>query len=215
MTKLWITQFTREMFSILFAIPNAFAQGVHTYIGQITSNSVTPGMAQVLINVDKAGIGGGTVRNPFVLCTWQLGTGKHPLYHVADFVTREFEKRKSTANPVQFVITTGDNISFPDNKPARYYPFNFGGLADFFASRPTPPTLFNGHKHNFQISGARGELRAGKKLLQLSQPSWHVASPGGVEFTRGGLIHAAEAGTFAISRTGVYREMDAWLSIGK
>ena len=41
------------------------------------------------------------------------GTGKPPQYEIAQTMWREFEKRRSSDNPVRFVLTTGDNI-YPD-----------------------------------------------------------------------------------------------------
>lgn len=38
------------------------------------------------------------------------GTGSEPQYQLADVMRREFEKRRRSANPVRFVLTTGDNI---------------------------------------------------------------------------------------------------------
>lgn len=42
-----------------------------------------------------------------------FGTGKQPQYEIARAMAREFETRRTSANPVRFVLTTGDNIYYP------------------------------------------------------------------------------------------------------
>jgi phosphodiesterase/alkaline phosphatase D-like protein len=39
-----------------------------------------------------------------------FGTGQRVQYQIAEAMTREFEKRKGSDNPIRFVITVGDNI---------------------------------------------------------------------------------------------------------
>jgi len=285
-TKLWIIQFTLEMFLLPVLVPAALAQGVHHYVGQITSNSaliawgttagrgntigresVPLGKAKVLIDgrnlpaeknwlvvgglrpdsnypyeitVDGRSIGKGTVRTYpeksdkltfFVMGDW--GTGKQPQYHVADFMTREFEKRRSTASPVRFVLTTGDNIYadipkpiafhsgeadsdweakffvpyqkliaeipfypslgnhdgndtekrgdlpayldnffFSNNIPARYYTFNYAGLADFFALDSTKSTLEGSPKEAYEKDGE--QHRWLQAALAKSNAQWKI-----------------------------------------
>jgi tartrate-resistant acid phosphatase type 5 len=132
-----------------------------------------------------------------------FGTGKGPQYSVARAMWDEFQHRASTANPVRFLLSLGDNVygdlrgtgfgfrhtgssdqdwgekffepyepllgripffpalgnhdgneterhhdmdvildnfAFPQNKPARYYDFNYGNLAEFFALDSTSNT---------------------------------------------------------------------------
>jgi hypothetical protein len=38
------------------------------------------------------------------------GSGKPPQYEIAEAMTQEFDRRRSSDNPVRFVLTTGDNI---------------------------------------------------------------------------------------------------------
>ena len=42
-----------------------------------------------------------------------FGTGQQPQYEIARAMAREFETRRTSANPVRFVLTTGDNIYYP------------------------------------------------------------------------------------------------------
>lgn len=132
-----------------------------------------------------------------------FGTGKGPQYSIARAMFDEFKRRASTATPVRFLLSVGDNVygdirgfnfgfshtgssdqdwgtkffepyepllaripffpslgnhdgneterhrdmdvildnfAFPQNKPARYYDFNYGGLARFFALDSTSNT---------------------------------------------------------------------------
>lgn len=132
-----------------------------------------------------------------------FGNGKAPEYNVARAMWQEFQRRASTADPVRFVLSVGDNVygdirgvgfgfrhtgssdedwgskffapyepllarvpffpslgnhdgneserhrdmnvildnfAFPRNKPARYYDFTYGGLAQFFALDSTSNT---------------------------------------------------------------------------
>jgi tartrate-resistant acid phosphatase type 5 len=132
-----------------------------------------------------------------------FGNGKAPEYNVARAMWQEFQRRASTADPVRFVLSVGDNVygdirglnfgfrhtgssdedwgpkffapyepllarvpffpslgnhdgneserhrdmnvildnfAFPQNKPARYYDFNYAGLAQFFALDSTSNT---------------------------------------------------------------------------
>jgi hypothetical protein len=39
-----------------------------------------------------------------------FGTGNRPQFRVAEAMTREFERRRRSENPIRFVLTTGDNI---------------------------------------------------------------------------------------------------------
>lgn len=41
-----------------------------------------------------------------------FGSGKQPQYEIARAMAREFETRRTSANPVRFVLTTGDNIYY-------------------------------------------------------------------------------------------------------
>ncbi len=132
-----------------------------------------------------------------------FGTGKGPQYDIARAMWQEFQRRATTADPVRFLISLGDNVygdvrtsglgfkhtgasdadwgpkffepyeqllasipffpalgnhdgneserhrdmdaildnfAFPQNKPGRYYDFNYGGLAEFFALDSTTNT---------------------------------------------------------------------------
>ena len=200
------------------------------------------------VRIDGRKFGEGTVRTYpeksdtltfFVIGDW--GTGKPPQYHVAAAMDREFVKRRDTASPVRFVLTTGDNIYadvpkpvplrsgdadsdwetkfyrpyakliaeipfyptlgnhdgndvekrgdlsayldnffFPGNKPARYYRFNYAGLADFFALDTTKNTLQgprkeaflkNGGQHHW-LQSALGESKAPWKIPYFHTPPY-------------------------------------------
>jgi len=132
-----------------------------------------------------------------------FGNGQGPEYNIARAMWQEFQRRASTANPVRFVLSVGDNVygdirglafglrhtgssdedwgskffapyepllarlpffpalgnhdgneterhhdmdvildnfAFPQNKPGRYYDFDYGGLARFFALDSTSNT---------------------------------------------------------------------------
>jgi tartrate-resistant acid phosphatase type 5 len=192
------------------------------------------------VKIDGRKIGEGTVRTYpeksdtltfYVIGDW--GTGKQPQYHVAASMQREFEKRRDTANPVRFVITTGENIYadvpkpiplrsgdadsdweskfylpysklisqipfypslgnhdgndlekrgdlatyldnffFPGNKPARYYSFNFAGLADFFALDTTKNSLQGPRKATYEKNGE--QYRWLQSALAESKAPWRI-----------------------------------------
>jgi tartrate-resistant acid phosphatase type 5 len=132
-----------------------------------------------------------------------FGNGRGPQYSIARAMWDEFQQRASTANPVRFLLSLGDNVygdirgtgfgfshtgssdqdwgtkffepyepllaripffpalgnhdgneterhhdmdvildnfAFPQNKPGRYYDFNYGNLAEFFALDSTTNT---------------------------------------------------------------------------
>jgi hypothetical protein len=78
-----------------------------------------------------------------------------------------------------------DNFFFPQNRPARWYEFNYGGLADFFAldstdnstgGHPTPAYAPEGEQSRW-LAGAMAASRAPWKIPYFHHPPFN-AGPG-------------------------------------
>ncbi len=163
------------------------------------------------------------------------GTGGQDQRRIAAAMAAELEKRRSSSNPVRFVLTTGDNIYantlfgipasgsgdedrhwgrkffepyrgilaavpfypspgnhdgnesesagdlpvyldnffFPGGRPARYYRFSYGGLADFFSLDTTENTLGGFTAPFYTREGEQFRWLAG--ALKSSTAPWKIA----------------------------------------
>ncbi|MCX6623715.1 MAG: metallophosphoesterase [Acidobacteria bacterium] len=163
-----------------------------------------------------------------------FGNGSTAQYQVADAMTKEFERRRGSGNPVRFVITTGDNIYsdinvlfsvrnsgdedrdwerkffrpyqkllasipfypspgnhdgngseargdlfvyldnffFPENKPARWYHFSYGDLADFFSLDSTDNTENGPPRPVYGPTGA--EFKWMSTAMPASKALWKI-----------------------------------------
>jgi hypothetical protein len=206
------------------------------------------------VDIDGKRAGASTVR------TWPARSTRLTFFVIGDFgngsggqralaaaMTAEFRRRMQTADPVRFVLTTGDNIYadmnlgyfqrgtgwqdrdwagkffepyksileqvpflpslgnhdgnstenradlttyldnffFPGNRPARWYRFDFAGLADFFAldstenstTGHTTPAFAPEGEQSTWLSKALGESRALWKIPYFHHPPFN-AGPG-------------------------------------
>lgn len=75
-----------------------------------------------------------------------------------------------------------DNFFFPQNKPARYYTFSFGGFAQFFALDTTTSTAIGPPVSNFAPGGAQftwmkqvfADSKAPWKIPYFHNPVWNA-----------------------------------------
>ena len=82
-----------------------------------------------------------------------------------------------------------DNFFFPQNKPARWYTFSFGGLADFFALDSTANTEQGPPRPAYARDGE--QFRWLVKALQRSQARWKIPYFTIFRLTRGPAIRQA------------------------
>src|SRR4051794_9442305 len=119
-----------------------------------------------------------------------------------DWGPKFFEPYKALLEQIPFLPTLGnhdgnatenrgdlaaylDNFFFPQNRPARWYEFNFGGLADFFAldstdntnSGHTTPAYAPGGEQSRWLAGAMAASRAPWKIPFFHHPPFN-AGPG-------------------------------------
>jgi hypothetical protein len=65
-----------------------------------------------------------------------------------------------------------DNFFFPENRPARWYRFDFGGLADFFALDSTDNTASGHPAPSYAPNGEQSSWLA--KVLGESKAAWKI-----------------------------------------
>jgi hypothetical protein len=135
---------------------------------------------------------------------FQRGSGDRDV----DWADKFFEPYKSILEQVPFLPTLGnhdgnsserradlttylDNFFFPGNRPARWYRFGFGGLADFFAldstenstAGHTAPVFGPEQEQSTWLATSLSESRAPWKIPYFHHPPFNAGPGHGSSFT--------------------------------
>lgn len=182
MVRTWPTRATRLTFFVIGDFGNA-SSGQRAIAAAMTAEFTrrqnTPDPVRFVITT------GDNIYADLNLGYYQRGTG----WQDRDWTRKFFEPYKTILEQVPFLPTLGnhdgnstenrgdlttylDNFFFPGNRPARWYRFDYGGLADFFGLDSTENTL---EGHTAPAFGPEGEQSSWlSKALAESRAPWKI-----------------------------------------
>jgi hypothetical protein len=193
--RTWPTRATRLTFFVIGDFGNA-SSGQRAVAGAMTAElqrrMQSPDPVRFVLTV------GDNIYADVNLGYFQRGSGDRDV----DWADKFFEPYKRILEQVPFLPTLGnhdgnsserradlttylDNFFFPGNRPARWYRFAFGGLADFFAldstensaTGHTAPVFGPEHEQSTWLAQSLSESRATWKIPYFHHPPFN-AGPG-------------------------------------
>ena len=193
--RTWPTRATRLTFFVIGDFGNA-SSGQRAVAGAMTAEfqrrMQSPDPVRFVLTV------GDNIYGDVNISYLQRGSGDRDI----DWANKFFAPYKSILEQVPFLPTLGnhdgnsserradlpvylDNFFFPGNRPARWYRFGFGGLADFFAldstenstAGHTAPVFGPEHEQSTWLGQSLSESRAPWKIPYFHHPPFN-AGPG-------------------------------------